>query len=180
MDQGDLLINCCQNTFYVIDDDLVVNFQVRLGYDVVFNNIPENLPPGKSYFVSASLSIFDQYDKVGLITSLDPQSFLKWSHIGNDNFCINRLCFCGWARQRWHQLLISPVNTTSRYFQSNYLLWIENHPKILKGRQILTNLDSFFFYKCLLKVFHNIPDSWSIAVQGTYMFRFLYVYDWNL
>ena len=95
MDQGDLLINCCQNTFYVIDDDLVVNFQVRLGYDVVFNNIPENMPPGKSYFVSASLSIFDQYDKVGLITSLDPQSFLKWSHIGNDNFCINRLCFCG-------------------------------------------------------------------------------------
>ena len=73
MDQGDLLINCCQNTFYVIDDDLVVNFQVRLGYDVVFNNVPENLLPGKSYFVSASLSIFDQYNKVGLFSSLDPQ-----------------------------------------------------------------------------------------------------------
>ena len=73
MDQGDLLNNCCQNTFYVIDDDLVVNFQVRLGYDVVFNNVPENLLPGKSYFVSASLSIFDQYDKVGLISALYPQ-----------------------------------------------------------------------------------------------------------
>ena len=95
MDQGDLLINCCQNPFYVIDDDLLVNFQVRLGYDVVFNNVPENLLPGKTYFVSASLSIFDQYDKVGLFTSLDPQSCLKWTHIGEENFCIDRLCFCG-------------------------------------------------------------------------------------
>ena len=85
MDKGELLINC-QNTFYVIDDDLVVNFQVRLGYDVVFDNVPENLLPGKNYFVSASLSIFDQYDKVGLFSALDPQSCLKWSHIGDDNF----------------------------------------------------------------------------------------------
>ena len=50
-----------------------MNFQVRLGYDVVFNNVPENLLPGKSYFVSASLSIFDQYDKVGLFSALYPQ-----------------------------------------------------------------------------------------------------------
>ena len=39
--------------------------QVTLTYDVVFNNVPENVKPSESYFASAGLSIFDQDGQVG-------------------------------------------------------------------------------------------------------------------
>jgi hypothetical protein len=31
----------------------------RLDYDVVFNNVPENVNPAGSYFISAGLAVYD-------------------------------------------------------------------------------------------------------------------------
>ena len=38
--------------------------QVTLSYDVVFNNVPENVNASESYSASAGLSIFDQDGQV--------------------------------------------------------------------------------------------------------------------
>ena len=46
--------------------------QVTLTYDVVFNNVPENVKPSESYFASAGLSIFDQDGQVSLVAKLEP------------------------------------------------------------------------------------------------------------
>ena len=48
--------------------------QVTLGYDVVFNNVPENTNASESYFASAGLSIFNQYGQVSF--SLSSQNYI--------------------------------------------------------------------------------------------------------
>ena len=50
--------------------------QVALGYDVVFNNVPENTNPSESYFASAGLSIFNQDGQVSF------SLFLSQNYIG--------------------------------------------------------------------------------------------------
>ena len=48
--------------------------QVTLGYDVVFNNVPENTNASESYFASAGLSIFNQDEQVSF--SLSSQNYI--------------------------------------------------------------------------------------------------------
>ena len=48
--------------------------QVTLGYDVVFNNVPENTNASESYFASAGLSIFNQDGQVSF--SLSSQNYI--------------------------------------------------------------------------------------------------------